>query len=122
FHASFAEAQSGTIRKLRNLKQKKITKPVLNFGGHNTELWYDGGEENFVRRMILQSKQFTTSCFWFSTLISKQSNLKNVYEALKKVGAVDIKTIPMGQGNKVSRIVSWTFLTPESRRKWAKMG
>ncbi|MEQ8685048.1 MAG: 23S rRNA (adenine(1618)-N(6))-methyltransferase RlmF [Imperialibacter sp.] len=122
FHASFAEAQSGTIRKLRNLKQKKITKPVLNFGGHNTELWYDGGEENFVRQMILQSKQFTTSCFWFSTLISKQSNLKNVYEALKKVGAVDIKTIPMGQGNKVSRIVSWTFLTPESRRKWAKMG
>jgi 23S rRNA (adenine1618-N6)-methyltransferase len=122
FHASFAEAQSGTIRKLRNLKQKKITKPILSFGGQNNELCYEGGEENFVRQMMLQSKQFATSCLWFSTLISKQSNLKNVYEVLKRVNAVDIKTIPMGQGNKVSRIVSWTFLTPESRRKWAKMG
>ncbi|CAD5250798.1 MULTISPECIES: 23S rRNA (adenine(1618)-N(6))-methyltransferase RlmF [unclassified Imperialibacter] len=122
FHASFAEAQSGTMRKLRNLKQKKITKPILNFGGQNTELWYDGGEESFVRQMILQSKQFGTSCFWFSTLISKQANLKSTYQALKEVSALDTKTIPMGQGNKTSRIVSWTFLTPESRRKWAKMG
>jgi 23S rRNA (adenine1618-N6)-methyltransferase len=119
FHASFAEAQSGTIRKLRNLKQKKITKPILNFGGQNNELWYDGGEENFVRQMIIQSKQFATSCFWFSTLISKQANLKNAYQVLKNVGAVEIETIPMGQGNKVSRIVSWTFLTVEERNKWA---
>ena len=118
FHASLAEAQSGTVRKLRNLKHKKIIKPILNFGGQNSELWCEGGEEKFVGDMIYQSKQFSTSCFWFSTLISKQSNLKNAYKALEKVKTVEVKIIPMGQGNKTSRIVAWTFLTLEQQKKW----
>jgi 23S rRNA (adenine1618-N6)-methyltransferase len=118
FHSSLAEAQSGTIRKLRNLKKKKITKPVLNFGGQNNELWCEGGEDKFVVDMIYQSKQFSTSCLWFSTLISKESNLKNAYKALKTVGAEEIKTIPISHGNKTSRIVAWTFLSREQQNKW----
>ncbi|MCE5348161.1 MAG: 23S rRNA (adenine(1618)-N(6))-methyltransferase RlmF [Bacteroidales bacterium] len=118
FHSSLSEAQSGTVRKLSNLKHKRITKPILNFGGQNNELWCEGGEEKFVGDMICQSKQFSASCFWFSTLISKQSNLKNAYNALKKAKAVEIKTIPMSQGNKISRIVAWTFLTQEQQIKW----
>src|SRR5450759_3258707 len=118
FHSSLAEAQSGTIRKLRNLKQKKITNPVQNFGGQTNELWCEGGEEKFIGDMIYQSKQFSTSCFWFSTLISKETNLKNAYKDLKTVEAAEIKTIPMSQGNKISRIVAWTFLTREQQNKW----
>lgn len=118
FHASFAEAQSGTLRKLRNLTHKKILSPIPNFGGQNTELWCEGGEERFVRDMIQQSKTFSDSCFWFSSLISKQSNLKPVYEALTKAEVVEVKTIPMGQGSKTSRIVAWTFLTREQQNKW----
>ena len=119
FHASLAEAQAGTIRKLNNLKpHKKTIQPVLNFGGQNNELWCEGGEERFVRNMIQQSQQFATSCFWFSTLISKQTTLKSVYEALKNVAAVEVKTLPMGQGNKVSRLVAWTFLTAEQQKIW----
>lgn len=75
FHSSSAEAQSAALRKLRNLKHKKIIKPLLNFGGKNNELWCKGGEEAFVRKMIQQSSIFSNSCFWFSCLISKQSNL-----------------------------------------------
>ena len=118
FHASLDEAKSGTLRKLSNLSQKKVTKPVLNFGGQNNELWCEGGEERFVREMIRESKKFADSCFWFSTLISKQSNLKPAYKALEKAEAIDVKTIPMGQGNKISRIVVWTFLTKEQQNKW----
>ena len=109
FHSSIAEAQSGALRKLNNLSHKKTSKPTLNFGGQNNELWCDGGEAQFVREMILQSKQFASSCYWFSTLISKESNLKDVYRLLNKVEAIEIKTIAMGQGNKISRIVAWTF-------------
>jgi 23S rRNA (adenine1618-N6)-methyltransferase len=109
FHSSIAEAQSGTLRKLNNLSHKKTSKPTLNFGGQNNELWCDGGEAQFVREMILQSKQFANSSYWFSTLISKESNLKDMYRLLNKVEAVEIKTIAMGQGNKISRIVAWTF-------------
>ena len=61
---------------------------------------------------------FSTSCFWFTTLVSKQSNLKSIYAALKNAEAVDVKTIEMGQGNKTSRIVAWTFLTSEQQKEW----
>ncbi len=118
FNASLAEAQSGTVRKLQNLKHKKITKPILNFGGQNNELWCEGGEEKFVIDMITESMQFATSCFWFSTLVSKQSNLQTAYHALKIAQAIEIKTIEMSHGNKISRIVAWTFLTAEQQKEW----
>jgi 23S rRNA (adenine1618-N6)-methyltransferase len=117
FHSSLAKAQMGTLRKLSNLKGKKITKPALNFGGQSNELWCEGGELRFVRDMIQQSKQFATSCLWFTTLISKEANLKEVYSYLKKVEAVDVRTIPMGQGNKTSRIVAWTFLSQKQQQR-----
>ena len=118
FHASKAEAEEGTLRKLSNLNQKVVKKINLNFGGQNGELWCEGGEERFVRNMIRQSRQFKNNCFWFSSLISKQSNLKSIYEALEKAEAFEVKTLPMGQGNKTSRIVAWTFLDKEQQKEW----
>jgi 23S rRNA (adenine1618-N6)-methyltransferase len=118
FHASLAEARSGSVRKLTNLTKKNIAKPILNFGGQNSELWCEGGEERFVQNMIIQSRQFATSCFLFSTLISKEANLRSVYESLRKAEAREVKTIPMGQGNKISRIVAWTFLSREQQEEW----
>ncbi|ALJ00041.1 23S rRNA (adenine(1618)-N(6))-methyltransferase RlmF [Rufibacter tibetensis] len=120
FHASAAEAQSGSIRKLRNLKQQNTKKPVLNFGGQSNELWCAGGEETFIANMIKQSKEFASSCFWFTTLVSKSTNLKGTYKALETVGAAEVKTIPMSQGNKISRMVAWTFLTPNQQKEWVQ--
>jgi 23S rRNA (adenine1618-N6)-methyltransferase len=125
FHASQAEALAGTQRKLTHLKAdvkiKKGKKNVLNFGGQNGELWCEGGEVHFVGNMVRQSKQFSKSCFWFSSLISKETHLKYVYEALKKEAAFEVKTIAMGQGNKTSRIVAWTFLTTEEQKIWREL-
>jgi 23S rRNA (adenine1618-N6)-methyltransferase len=118
FHASPEEARAGTLRKLSNLNNEKITKQVLNFGGQNNELWCKGGEEKFVKDMIRQSKLFADSCFWYSSLVSKQSHLRSINEALVKAEAAEVKTIPMGQGNKSSRIVAWTFLTPDKQEEW----
>jgi len=118
FHTSSEEAQKGTLRKLSSLNARKVTTPTLNFGGQSNELWCDGGEERFVRNMIRQSKQFATNCFWFSTIISKQSHLEGICEALKDANAVEIQTIPMAQGTKTSRIVAWTFLNQMQQKKW----
>ena len=118
FHASKVEAEAGTLRKLSNLNQKVVKKVNLNFGGQNGELWCEGGEERFVRNMIRQSRQYKNNCFWFSSLISKQANLKSIYEALEKAEAFEVKTLPMGQGNKTSRIVAWTFLDKEQQKEW----
>jgi 23S rRNA (adenine1618-N6)-methyltransferase len=120
FHASYAEAQASTLKKLNNISDEKITEPIMNFGGKNTELWCKGGEQRFVRDMIRQSKFFADSCLWFSTSISKQSHLRSVNEALKKAEAVEIKIIPIGQGNKSCRIVAWTFFTAEQKKNWVE--
>lgn len=118
FHASAEEARSGTLRKLSNLNKKKTSKAALNFGGQKNELWCEGGEQQFISNMVHQSKQFAHSCFWFTTLVSKKSNLKGIYSALRKAQAVEVETIEMGQGNKVSRIVAWTFLKPIQQKAW----
>ena len=118
FHASLAEAEAGTERKWKNLGIKKSSERSLNFGGKNTELWCEGGEESFVRKMIEQSAQLPTTCFWYSTLISKKSNLAAAYRSLQKVKAVDVRTIGMAQGQKVSRILAWTFLNKSQQNDW----
>ncbi len=118
FHSSAEEAQAGTRRKLKNLKGKKVTNPKLNFGGQSGELWCEGGARKFLGDMIRQSKQYSTSCFWYSSLVSKQSYVTGVIEVLNKAQAVDVRTIAMGQGNKTSQIIAWTFLTPDQQAQW----
>ncbi|MDZ4683337.1 MAG: 23S rRNA (adenine(1618)-N(6))-methyltransferase RlmF [Saprospiraceae bacterium] len=118
FHASLEDSQAETLRKLSNLTQEKVTTPIQNFGGQGVELWCDGGEEKFVRAMVRQSRQFMTSVFWFSALVAKKSHLQGIYEELRKAKVEDVKTIPMGQGNKSSRIVAWTFLTKGEQKEW----
>ncbi|MFH1120119.1 MAG: 23S rRNA (adenine(1618)-N(6))-methyltransferase RlmF [Bacteroidota bacterium] len=118
FHASPEAAMEGTLRKLNNLNTVKTTSADRNFGGQSHELWCEGGEERFIREMIRQSRQFSGSCFWFSTLVSKQTHLKSAMEGLKKADAVDVQTLPMGQGSKISRVVAWTFLDKEQQRTW----
>ena len=120
FHASLEESQAGTLRKLSNLKNKKIIKAELNFGGKEGELWTEGGEKRFILNMIRESKRFGKSCCWFSTIVSKQSNLKYIYRELDEIMAEEYKTIPMGQGNKTSRIVAWTFLSVKEEKKWVQ--
>ncbi|MEO5968472.1 MAG: RlmF-related methyltransferase, partial [Bdellovibrionia bacterium] len=120
FHASREEAQSGSQRKWKNLgKENDPTKqPILNFGGQPEELWCAGGEAEFVRRMIKESSQISKQCFWFSSLLSKESNLPGVIAALIKAKVQDYKIIEMAQGQKKSRIVAWTFFDEALQKKW----
>jgi 23S rRNA (adenine1618-N6)-methyltransferase len=109
FHASLQEAQQGNLRKNRNLKNMRNTKVQLNFGGQGTELWCEGGEETFIEKMILQSAAYSNQVLWFSTLVSKESTLKKIQLKLEYVDAREMKILPMQLGNKVSRIVCWSF-------------
>ncbi len=118
FHSSFEDAQKGTRRKVKNLSGKSVETPQLNFAGISNELICDGGEYKFIHTMIRESERFSKNCFWFSTLVSKQSNLKGIYKSLEKFKANQVKTIPLGTGNKSSRIVAWTFLSKEDQKEW----
>lgn len=118
FHASLAEATKGTQRKLNNLGKTKQGKPILNFGGQNAELWCEGGEIAFINNLISESQTFKTQCLWFSTLVSKNENVGKVYASLKKVKAYEVKTITMEIGNKLSRIVFWTYFDKKQQADW----
>lgn len=120
FHSSQTEANKAGAQKVSNLTGVKTKKAISNFGGRGNELWCEGGEKKFSRNMVRESKKFGKNCFWFSTLISKEANLDGVHKALRKLDVVDMKTLPMAQGNKVSRLVAWTFLTPEEQLAWKK--
>lgn len=135
FHRSLAEASVGALRKTNNLaknqqqkhgqQSRKLlvskTKPTLNFGGQKAELWCEGGEKKFLANMITQSREYGNQVLWFTSLISKSENLKSCYQLLKQVNAAEVKTIEMRQGNKVTRILAWSFLTPQLRQRWATM-
>ena len=120
FHTSIEDAIKGTKRKITNLTGKTEINPTLNFAGTHHELVCDGGEYAFITNMIYESKHLSKNCFWFTTLVSKESNLKGIYKLLKKVETVQFKTIPMGTSNKSTRIIAWTFLTKEEQKKWIK--
>ena len=116
FYKSQEDAMLANARKLEGLG--KQSDEARNFSGKQQELWYKGGEKAFLHTYLYESSMFKTQCFWYTTLVSKKENAESMLPSLKKLGATEIKTIPMHQGNKVTRIVAWTFLSKEEQDKW----
>lgn len=118
FHDSEASALKGNLRKTKNINHSKSKKPVFNFGGQQSELWCEGGELAFISKMIEESIQYSSQVLWFTCLVSKKDNLYKLTTLLKKVKAIDFKTIDMAQGQKISRMLAWTFVAEKDRGGW----
>jgi 23S rRNA (adenine1618-N6)-methyltransferase len=119
FHQSAEQAKAGSQRKVKNLAKNKSKRgsrlppskqnEALNFAGQSNELWCEGGELQFIQRMIVESREYATQIQWFSSLVSKKDNLVHIYKSLRELGVADVKTIEMAQGQKISRFVAWRF-------------
>lgn len=128
FHASLEEATQGAQRKIRNLNRSAAKKgskatqgtneSTLNFAGQGAELWCKGGELAFIQNMIAESEEFKEQCLWFTCLVSKKDNLKALQKALRKTSACEVKVIDMAQGQKQSRFIAWSYLSPDERQEW----
>lgn len=117
FFKSEIEALEATTRKLKGLGKQNQT-IVRNFGGKANELWYKGGEKAFLHNYLYESSLYKTQCFWFTTLVSNKDNVRPMKVSLKKLGGTTVKVIIMTQGNKISRIVAWTFLNEQQQNEW----
>ena len=106
FHASEQDAIKGTQRKWKNLKGESVSN--LNFGGLSHELWCNGGEALFIKRMIKESIKYKNQVGWFTTLVAKGSHLPRLIKQLNKQNACH-KIIDMTQGQKQSRILAWHY-------------
>ena len=118
FHKSQKDAIAGNKRKVQNLTKQVVSKAALNFGGKNNELWCEGGEVAFIKKMIKESKEFSKNCLWFTTLVSRKENLDFIYDALEDIDVLEYKTINMAHGQKISRVLAWTFLSKEEQSKF----
>jgi len=118
FFKSQNEALAATTRKLKGLGEN-TDEVVRNFSGTQNELWYQGGEKAFLHNYLYQSSLFKTNCYWYTSLVSNKDHIKSMQQSLKKLGATKIKVINMAQGNKISRIVAWSFLTEEEQKTWS---
>ena len=116
FHKSQKDAIAGNKRKVQNLTKQVVSKAALNFGGKNNELWCEGGEVAFIKKMIKESKEFSQNCLWFTTLVSRKENLDFIYDALEDIDVLEYKTINMAHGQKISRVIAWTFLTQDEQK------
>ncbi|MEE9330982.1 MAG: 23S rRNA (adenine(1618)-N(6))-methyltransferase RlmF [Methylophilaceae bacterium] len=119
FHGSLAGALSSNQKKRDNLarnRNQKVTHKTrqdtkgLNFGGLGAELWCDGGERTFLRTMITESQHFAQQCRWFTTLVSRTEYLDIAQTLLSELNVTDVREIEMHQGNKITRILAWTFI------------
>ena len=120
FHKSAEDANKSSTKKVQNLTKTDIKNPVLNFQGQSSELWCNGGEILFIKKMIKESAKFKNNCLWFTVLVSKKENLDKIYKVLKFVKVSEFKTIDMNQGNKQTRIVAWTFQDKDQQKNWRK--
>ncbi|MFO6422807.1 23S rRNA (adenine(1618)-N(6))-methyltransferase RlmF [Motilimonas sp. KMU-193] len=126
FHSSLEQGYQGSQRKWQNLnrnkgKQPGVTqkaKPQLNFGGQQAELWCPGGELAFVKGMISESCQFAEQVCWFTSLIAKGEHVRPLKKYLSEIGAKQVEVLQMQQGQKISRILAWSFQTPEQQGAW----
>ncbi len=126
FHASLAEANAGTERKQKNLSKHRAKKGKSiieetkgrNFGGQKAELWCEGGEITFLKRMVNESQNYGEQVMWFTSLVSKSENVVPLKKLLKQIGAKQVKVVNMSQGQKVSRLIAWSFLTDEQSSDW----
>lgn len=117
FHRSADEAAAGSARKRHNLGLAP-TATALNFAGQANELWCEGGEAEFIKRMIEQSQAVGQQVFWFSCLVAKQQHLAALQQQLQRMAVTQMQVVSMAQGNKQSRFLCWTFLTPVQQQLW----
>jgi 23S rRNA (adenine1618-N6)-methyltransferase len=107
FFRNAQEAQKQNFRKVKNLKLS--AKDPQNFAGESNELWYKGGEEAFIKKIINESQFYHKQIHWFTSLVSNQNHLRTLKKAIQKLKPKEIKITNMDQGNKKSRFIAWTF-------------
>jgi 23S rRNA (adenine1618-N6)-methyltransferase len=118
FYANEAEALEASGRKWKNLGKSKTMGTTRNFGGNSGELFCEGGELQFIQKMIAESFFYSRKCYWFTALVSRQEHIHSLRRALQRAKATEVQVIHMSQGQKSSRLLAWTFMNPVQQRTW----
>ncbi|MGM5471355.1 23S rRNA (adenine(1618)-N(6))-methyltransferase RlmF [Flavobacteriaceae bacterium LMO-SS05] len=109
FHASREEALKGSLRKLNHLGNATDPNDLsLNFEGQANELWCNGGEALFIKRLIKESLLFKDQVRVFTCLVAKAEHLPKIEKQLNKAQA-SYRIVALSQGHKKGRYILWWF-------------
>ena len=111
FSRSLVEQNKNSLRKLRGLnKDAKSASLERNFQGNACELSCEGGEIGFVSKMILESGIYCRSVGWFTTLVSRGTNVDVLVRIIKQQSNVkDFRIVDFSIGSKLLHVLCWTF-------------
>lgn len=89
--------------------------PNTSCGGTLAEMVCHGGEQAFISRIIEDSVQLKESFRWYTSMLGKKSNLKNLIAKLREVGVSVVKTSEFVQGQTCRWGVAWSFVPPTKK-------
>ncbi|OWF46567.1 Methyltransferase-like protein 16 [Mizuhopecten yessoensis] len=104
FFADHVEAQA--VAKSRNYSR---TDPKSVCTASFTESIVEGGEVNFVKRMIKDSMELGTKIRIYSSMIGKKSSLPPLKEELRRLEVPKFSTTEFCQGKTMRWGLAWTF-------------
>ncbi len=108
FHDSLPHAEASAAS--RHPLRQETTRPEQSpFGGVARELVYPGGEVAFVQRLVRESQERPTLCRWFTCLISRQTHLAPLAQAVRDAGAKTWQVRPFYAGQKQAHFLAWSF-------------
>jgi 23S rRNA (adenine1618-N6)-methyltransferase len=115
--AANSKKRGNEPKKVSNLASEGVGSN--NFGGCDSELWCPGGEVAFIKRLAEESCQFSSRVLLFSSLVSRRANLVAVDALLQQLPKIKfVRVVEMGQGQKSSWIVLWSFLSEREQLLW----
>ena len=117
FYASAEEARAATARKWRGLgKGARLGKGKgeeawRSFAGQPHELYCDGGERAFVRRLIRESAapERRKAALWFTSLVSAARAMPALRAELRDARPAATRELALSTSNKGMRVLAWTF-------------
>ncbi|KAI4297737.1 hypothetical protein L6164_037608 [Bauhinia variegata] len=84
--------------------------PKTSCGGTPEEMVCPGGELAFITRIIEDSAVLNHSFRWYTSMVGRKSNLKNLVSKLWEVGVTIVKTTEFVQGKTSRWGLAWSFL------------
>lgn len=106
FYASAAEAAAANQQKWQKLGKADHGR---NFAGTANELWCEGGELAFIKKLIADSSLFASQVGWFTSLVSQQKHLPALVAQLRCLEVAEVRQIKMQHGQKNTTILAWRY-------------
>ena len=88
--------------------------PATAYGGSHLEMAYPGGELEFVRNMVKDSKTIWNRVHWFTTMVGKKSTMKKIRSELYDLTGdtwkdIIVRSTEFVQGKTMRWGLAWSF-------------